>query len=208
MTTQELIDYYANLLIMQYIGKPRAYATIQTLVTPVVMDQLPAQVQNSFGMDGSAVGVQLDILGKYVGVTRNTSTFTGPTVLDDNEFFEMIQIKVIQNNSGSSLSEIVGLLWEFFQGAITVFDHQTMRLDYFINSSVGTIELAEVFVEQNLLPRPMGVRIDVVIFSPVVDTFFGFRTYEAPAVNVTPFNNYSSYDTASPWLSYQNNILL
>lgn len=39
MTTFELVQYYANLLIIQYIGKPKAYATIKTLVTPVVMPQ-------------------------------------------------------------------------------------------------------------------------------------------------------------------------
>jgi hypothetical protein len=43
MTTQELINYYADLLILQYVGKPRAYATIQTLVTPVIMPQTTIQ---------------------------------------------------------------------------------------------------------------------------------------------------------------------
>lgn len=35
----DLIDYYANLLISQYLGKPRAFATIQTAVAPVIMPQ-------------------------------------------------------------------------------------------------------------------------------------------------------------------------
>jgi hypothetical protein len=40
---QELIDYYAGLLILQYIGKPKAYAHIQTLVTPTIMPQTSVQ---------------------------------------------------------------------------------------------------------------------------------------------------------------------
>jgi hypothetical protein len=39
MTTQDLVNYYANLLIMQYLGKPKAYAMIQALVTPALIPQ-------------------------------------------------------------------------------------------------------------------------------------------------------------------------
>jgi hypothetical protein len=39
MATQDLVNYYANLLILQYLGKTKAYATIQTLVAPVLMPQ-------------------------------------------------------------------------------------------------------------------------------------------------------------------------
>ncbi len=39
MNTNELINYYPNLLIMQYLGKAKAYATIQTLAAMVVMPQ-------------------------------------------------------------------------------------------------------------------------------------------------------------------------
>lgn len=37
--TQDSINYYANLLILQYVGKPKAYATIQATVNPVIMPQ-------------------------------------------------------------------------------------------------------------------------------------------------------------------------
>ncbi len=42
-TTYELVQYYVGLLILQYIGKPRASATIATLATPVVMPQTSVQ---------------------------------------------------------------------------------------------------------------------------------------------------------------------
>jgi hypothetical protein len=48
MTTQDLVNYYANLLILQYVGKPKAYATIAALVTPVLMPQT-TQETVSFG---------------------------------------------------------------------------------------------------------------------------------------------------------------
>lgn len=39
MTYSELIAYYANLLILQYRGKIKAYGNISTVVAPVIMGQ-------------------------------------------------------------------------------------------------------------------------------------------------------------------------
>jgi hypothetical protein len=56
------------------------------------------------------------------------------------------------------------------------------------------------------LPSPMAVQIGSVIYASIINTFFGFRTYSLPAYNVTPFNTYSSYNLAYPWLSYANRL--
>lgn len=45
MTYQELIDYYANLLILQYIGKSTAYGTIQRTAQGPIMGQYKNTVQ-------------------------------------------------------------------------------------------------------------------------------------------------------------------
>ena len=57
MSTQDLINYYANLLILQYIGKPKAYATIQTLVNPVVMPQVSVETLSFSGIAASGTFV-------------------------------------------------------------------------------------------------------------------------------------------------------
>ncbi len=208
MTTQQLINYYANLLILQYIGKPNAYATVQTLVTPVIMDQLPIAVQNAFNMDGTAQGVQLDVLGKYVGVTRTGYDFNGPITLNDTDFMVLIRLAIAQNNAGSSLATIQNFLATFFLGAILVFDYKTMRLSYLLNSGIGSQELAELIVKQNLLPKPMGVQLSSVVYGPVLNTFFGFRTYTLAAMNSSPFNTYGSYSMSAPWLNKSNLLTL
>lgn len=207
-TTQELIDYYANLLILQYIGKPNAYATIQTLVTPVIMDQLPTQVENAFDLMGvtPALGDQLDILGKYAGVTRSGNGFTGPITLDDADFLSLVLMAIIKNNSGSSLKDIQALLFQFFPGEILVFDYKDMRMSYLVSSVVGSIDLVQLFVTEGLLPKPMGVALALVIYAPVITTFFGFRTYELPAFNASPFNTYTTYHMDYPWLSYADAV--
>lgn len=206
MTTLEIINYYANLLILQYVGKPKAYATIQAFATMPIMDQLPTQVQNAYNID-TAVGVQLDVLGKYVGVSRNQYNFTGPVSLSDDDYRLLIKIQIVQNNSGSSLATIQNLLNTFFLGVINVFDYQDMTMDYFFDTDIGSNNIAEVFVKGGFLPRPMGVRLRATIIAPGAKAFFGFRTYFGEAFRSTPFNTYSNYNTTWNWLSYKDAIL-
>lgn len=309
MNTTELINYYADLLAIQYLGKPKAYATIQTLATPTIMPQvsvqeiafssdpnsgavtlfydttpivinwndstatiqaafqavtglsavtvtglianqllivtytgvtppafiltvgantlgslsgpvevtvtetdvtLPIAVQNAFNVTGPnpAEGVQLDVIGKYAGVSRTSQGFTSQITLNDTDFMTLIKIAIIQNNAGSSTYEIVTLLNQFFPGQIFLFDRQTMEFDYYISTSVGSTELLQVFIVEGLLPRPMAVRIRLIIYAPIINTFFGFRTYGAPANDVSPFNSYADYQLDWPWLSYAYAIII
>ncbi len=349
MNTRELIDYYANLLILQYIGKPRAYATIQTLVRPVIMPQvsvqtitfaeipdagsfvlsygegstqpinwddptsviqskirslaaltydggdadttgvqvlnggaadttifsqeidggdafgfslgpvtvtgsiasgiltvtffgidppadvltlvsttltssgdpvtpvitevdltLPLAVQDAFNLimgTNIAQGVQLDVLGKYVGVTRTANGFTESITLNDADFIQLIRMGIIRNNNQSSLSVIQEFLHHFFPDEVLVFDHKTMRMSYLISSAIGSQDLVQLFVTEGLLPRPMAVLLYPIIYAPVINAFFSFRTYDLPAYNASPFNDYSDYQTDWPWLSYADQVL-
>jgi len=207
MTNTQLINYYANLLILQYIGLPNAYATIQTLVTPVIMNQLPLAVQSAFNLN-TAVGNQLDTIGKYVGVTRYGSGLDGsPIILGDADFLSFIKIAIVKNGYSSSLYAIQNFISIYFPGAMLVFDYADMRMSYFLNSGIGSQQLAQIFVTSNILPVPMGVQIGSIIYSPNIFTLFGFRTYELPGYNISPFNSYGSYNMAYPWLTYQNALV-
>lgn len=70
MTVQELLDYYVNLLIIQYNNKPNARATIEAYVKQAVADLITVDVRDGFDLD-TAIGTQLDVVGKYVDVRRN-----------------------------------------------------------------------------------------------------------------------------------------
>lgn len=206
MTTLELSQYYTNLLILQYIGKPKAYATIQGTITPILMDQIPIDVQNAYAI-GTAVGVQLDVIGKYVGVTRSGYGIEGqPITLDDSDYTTLIKMVIIKNNSGSSLATIQNLLSVNFPGQVFVTDNQTMGLNYVIIESLGTSDLLELLVTGGYLPKPMGVELSVVILPEHTDKYFGFRTYALPDTTVSPFNTYANYQTTFPWLSYKGVI--
>ncbi len=307
MTTQELIDYYSNLLILQYVGKPRAYATIQLLasigilpqtsvqeidfpsapasgafklnyggtntasinwnaltstiqtdlraisglgsvtvtgsiasqklvvtftgvtipaslltvttntledgssapIVPVVSEidiTIPLAVQNAFNLigDSPAVGVQLDIIGKYCGVTRSGNGLNGqPITLNDADFLTLIRLAALTNSSGSSLETIQNLLFQFFADTILLYDLLDMRFSYVLSSSIGSNDLIQLFLTEGLLPKPMGVQLSVIVV-PDITNLFGFRTYQLPASKSKPFNQYGSFNMTWRWLSYVN----
>lgn len=68
--TQLALQYYSNLLITQYNSLPKATATIQTLANCSVCDNFYGTLQSAFTLN-TAVGNQLTIIGKIVGVPRS-----------------------------------------------------------------------------------------------------------------------------------------
>lgn len=204
MTTQDIINYYANLLIIEYISQPNAYATIQALVSLVIMSQLPTQVQNGFNLDGTAQGVQLDVLGEYNGVTRSGVNFANQMVtLDDADFLVLIKLAGVLNSAQSDLSDIEMLLNANFPGEIFVFDHKNMRMSYLINSSLGSQNLIQLFVTEGLLPKPMGVQLAAPIVAPALE-FFGML--DALDVSTYASQNSVSITTASNAVATADNI--
>lgn len=84
MTADELNSFYANLLIIQYKGQPKAVATIKAFINEAIGGPLtlfPA-VRDIWDLE-NAVGKQLDIIGRIHGLTRyivgvdTTKTFFG-----------------------------------------------------------------------------------------------------------------------------------
>ena len=63
------IAYYTSKLILQYRGLPKASQTIAILVKQALADMFPLQVERCYDI-ATATGVQLDVLGKYIGVPR------------------------------------------------------------------------------------------------------------------------------------------
>jgi hypothetical protein len=66
---ESTIEYYTNLLIIQYNQLEKAKATIDLHVRTLLSDNIASQVQDGYSLD-TAVGVQLDVLGKYIGTDR------------------------------------------------------------------------------------------------------------------------------------------
>lgn len=166
---------------------------------------VPLAIQQAFNIISgtqTAIGVQLDTVGKYEGIVRTGYGYLNvPITLSDTDFLTMIQFAAIVNNGSSDLAFIVGTFNTFFPGEVYPFDHTDMRMSYLISSSVGSQNLIQLIVNEHLIPKPMGVSL-TVIYNPVID-FFGLSTYPN-GVNPfnRPLNTYTSYNLTWPWLSY------
>lgn len=81
----QLEDYYANLLIIQYNGRPKAQATIKMLVDLLFANVILLQIRDAFDWK-TAIGTQLDIIGKWEGVDR----FYNGQLFDFHPWFALI----------------------------------------------------------------------------------------------------------------------
>ncbi len=175
-----------------------------TIGYPAIDEIIPLAVQNAFNLNGdnTAVGVQLDTLGKYAGVSRSGSGFSTSITLSDNDYFVLVKLAIAKNSAGSSLSDIQTLINTFFGTSIQVFDYQNMMMSYFIDALVGSTDLVQLVITDGLLPRPMGVGLTVFYPASLV---FSFRTVQNASPG-WPFNTVAAYDTTWQWLSSHNLI--
>lgn len=82
---ETLEKYYANLLIVQYNGQPKAVATIKLFVGLLFVNLIFLQIRDAFDVD-SAFGMQRDIIGKWIGVDR----FYEGQLFDFDPWFSLI----------------------------------------------------------------------------------------------------------------------
>lgn len=101
-TLNTLQEYYSNLLIIQYHGKPKAKATIKMLVNLIWVNMALLQIRDAFDWT-TAIGTQLDLIGEWVGVDR----FYVGNLYDYQPWFALID----WNSEGDNL-----------QGGFSTFD--------------------------------------------------------------------------------------
>lgn len=224
MTTNELIAYYQDLLIMQYSSLPRASATIAAYVKRVIADQLVAQVRDGFGFStgvgvqpGTAQGVQLDAVASYRGAMRTTfgidlsrtyfqMPFYGEAgadaapgfalygqspitwfflnyidanrpiyALNDDELCRLTQFRAQVQSMLLSIENVDEVLFDFFADNVAVFEDGNLHLTY-IDLISDPDTLFGIVAQTQSLPRPAGVRLDV-LRSETITEFFGFQRY-------------------------------
>lgn len=178
---QELLEYYKNLLILQYNQQNgTARATIGALVDQVLGALVAQQVQDGFNVE-TAIGNQLDILAKYLGLQRYQQGYGN---LTDDELRVLIKFAILKNNNLSSLQAITDSLYALFGNDVSVVDFKNMTMRYNISSQIDEV-VVDILKQTDLLPRPMGVGVEILYINEVL----GFTGSEAQT-----FDNGVFYD--------------
>ena len=163
-TLTDLEDYYKNLLIIQYHNKPKAQATVAQWVDCMTGDGIMTQLWDAFDID-TAIGAQLDAIGKLVGVGRNS--------LSDELYRVIIKFKILKNNIGTSMKEIDDAIFEYFGNSIIVNNNKDMSITYILAGELGS--LIPILISEDLLPAPMGVGVSAVTSVDPSKAYFGFK---------------------------------
>jgi len=188
MNPQTLTDYL-NLLTSQYRDKTKINQAVDLLVDPLVrLQELLASLPDEFDVD-QAVGVQLDAVGEWVGISRDIDvpitdfyfewdgtaaegwdagtwaddTVTGTTTvsLTDDSYRLAIKLRIASNKSDGSLQGIYDIIEETFDGDLIVLikDNQDMSVEIKVIGELSTQDQAVIENEMEFL-IPMGVLIN------------------------------------------------
>lgn len=142
----DLRDYYANLLIIQYHNKGRAKQEIALGSQTFAGDWLLTEIPEMVDVD-KAVGAQLDLIGKIVGVDRQANGFTYGTIFFAYDDYEK---PLGESSKGRGFSDIDKINYAPFKdyenvysAMYTIFDgnyRSMIKLKILSNNSDGSLK--------------------------------------------------------------------
>lgn len=182
------IQDYLDLVTSEYQQQPNFMATVSFLVSfPVWVQTLLSSMISIFDLDTPPVGNQLDIIGQWVGISRQVNipitgiyftwddvqsdgwdfgiwepvpAQTSITSLPDDAYLTLIRAKIASNNWDGT-TEGAYAIWStvFPQFEILIIDHNNMSYDLaIIGGIVDSLTLA--LITGGYIPlRPEGIEV-------------------------------------------------
>lgn len=199
----DLTDY-TGLITSEHNQRPKFMAVVEALAKPMVaLQNLLGAMPDKFDID-QAVGVQLDDVGRWVGISRRVATpltgvyfsfdtpgvgfdqgnwkgpfdpDTGLTLLDDDTYRLVLRAKIGANHWDGTLESSAAILNSIFNGGTYVFiqDNQDMSMTIGVAGKVPSAVFLAL-LEGGYIPlKPEGVRINYVIVTSADGApIFGF----------------------------------
>lgn len=156
---------YSGLITSEHNQKPNFMAWLNIALQMIVDDQnMLAGMPSAFDID-SAVGVQLDQIGKYVGRPRtlnyNPTSATSP-VLDDTHYVTALKAKIAWNNWDGSIQQMFSIWNSLFpNNSLSIIDNQNMTMSAVINGSLDA-QTNEMVANKIIIPKPSGVGLTII----------------------------------------------
>lgn len=198
------ISDYTGLITTEHSDKPKYMAMVEAVVQPMV-DALNASqgLPADFDLD-LAVGAQLDVVGLWVGISRNVNAplsgvyfsldvvglgfdqgawkgpfdpDTGIISLDDATYRTLIRAKIGANRWDGTLGQSKEILDLIFSGATNVFieDRQDMSILLGISGEIPSAVFLALLTGGYIPIKPEGVQMSVYVVTSVSGApIFGF----------------------------------
>ena len=181
-------DFYLNLITSEHATKPKFKAWVDTLLTPFLdAINLNDNIKRAFDLN-SAVGVQLDTLGKILVQSRQMNfqpTDGSSPLLNDDYYRLVLRAKVIKNQWKGTITNFYQFWKILFNNQplnIYLIDNQDMRPVIVIWSSQTPLMIQDFLRNNLIVPKPAGLgytvrQVDVEgIFGFFGTEFTGFDT--------------------------------
>ena len=139
------LPYYLSLIASQYQNSPKLLAVIQACLQKFAdISTLLYTMSYQFVLYG-AVGVQLDVLGEIVGVSRTV------------DFQPLIYATIIRNQWDGQITSLYPL-WQllFPGGKLLIFDNQNMSVTVVVSGGFSSI-IQDLITHDYIVPRAEGV---------------------------------------------------
>lgn len=192
----ELLDGYRRLLTSEYKTRPRLTSWLLWLLSEgLTYKNTVQEFLDAFNLD-TAEGVQLDIIGRIVGVDRLLSfhPVSGDSpLMNDSTYRMVIKAKIIQNTWKGTLDDLYEA-WAVLFPEVRYFqiqDLQDMTYNVVIMGAFTPLE-RELIANGYIIPKPEGVRINLLtitdtsglpLFAYDMDTYLlsGYTSHWAEA---------------------------
>lgn len=174
------IDKALNLITSQHRDKPKFVSWVSVPLS-MIDNMDTAEILEAFDLD-KAIGVQLDELGKIIGVGRilgfQPASGESP-VMDDTTYRLALKARIIQNQWDGTVEQL-HRNWNavFPLVDLIVKDKQDMSMEMLVLGMAVSIE-QDLIREGYIIPKPQGVSVSYE-FGDIVDSevFLGIAVQE------------------------------
>lgn len=174
-----LRDYYIDLVTPEHKAKPKYKSMLDALLKPNddIFD-LCIVFDSEFDIY-TATGSQLDILGQFIGVSRQVSydpTVGDSSILND-DLYRIVLLSTLFKNGWRGGTDDLNESWKTIMPSINlgIIDHQDMTMDAFVVGSMNQ-SLIDLINKGYIIPKPLGVGVKYSISSHAL---FGYDTNNA-----------------------------
>lgn len=164
---EDVKEYYANLLILQYRGKIKARETVKEGINIYMGDTVLFQLQDILDID-VAEGAQLDIIGKILDCPRIVDWVN----LDDDDYRTLLKFKAIINVLRGSEAEMDEVYWNVFGDDILLKNNHDLTITYVVSSNIESV--VKIALDRGYLRAPEGVGLNYIIEVPIPTKIFGY----------------------------------
>lgn len=158
------ISNYLDLITSQHKTKPRFMDWLSSAVGVVNDNAIMTNgMPSNFDID-IAVGIQLDLLGIFIGRTRllKFQPASGSPVLDDTNYRLALKAKIAQNQWDGTITQIYKVWDSLFPTIpLIIIDNQDMTMSALVDGSLSAIA-TELIVAGYIIPKPMGVKLSII----------------------------------------------